>query len=94
MLSNMGKTDRLIRTAVAFVIVFASTYIGGLWAILGMVILLTTIIGWCPIYALFRLSTSKEQEEIPPDTSSERESRLGPRRLLKQPRFEMPHSDK
>jgi Inner membrane protein YgaP-like, transmembrane domain len=83
MLSNMGKTDRLIRTAVAFVIVFASIYIGGLWAIVGVVILLTTIIGWCPIYALFRLSTTKEKEEIPPDTSGEHELRRGPRRSLK-----------
>jgi len=83
MLSNIGKTDRLIRTAVAFVIVFASIYIGGLWAILGIVILLTTIIGWCPIYALFRLSTTKEQEDIPPDTSGEHEPRRGPRRFLK-----------
>ncbi|MBU0768866.1 MAG: DUF2892 domain-containing protein [Proteobacteria bacterium] len=62
MLSNIGKTDRLIRTAVAFVIVFGSIYIGGLWAMLGIVILLTAIIGWCPIYALFRLSSTKEQE--------------------------------
>jgi hypothetical protein len=47
------------------------------------VILLTTLIGWCPIYALFRLSTTKEQEIIPPDTSGEHEPRRGPRRLLK-----------
>ena len=83
MLSNIGKIDRLIRTAVAFVIVFASIYIGGLWAILGIVIILTALIGWCPIYALFRLSTTKEQEIIPPDTSGEHEPRRGPRRLLK-----------
>jgi hypothetical protein len=83
MISNMGKTDRLIRTVSAFVIVFVSSYISGLWAILGMVILLTAIIGWCPIYALFRLSTTKEQEEIPPDTSGEHERRRGPSRLLK-----------
>jgi hypothetical protein len=82
-LSNIGKIDRLIRTAVAFVIVFASIYIGGLWAILGIVIILTALIGWCPIYALFRLSTTKEQEIIPPDTSGEHEPRRGPRRLLK-----------
>jgi hypothetical protein len=83
MLSNIGKIDRLIRTVVAFAIVFSSIYIGGLWAILGIVILLTTIIGWCPIYALLHLSTTKEQEIIPPDTSCEHEPPRGPRRLLK-----------
>jgi hypothetical protein len=79
----MGKTDRLIRTATAFVIFFGSIYFGGLWAILGIVILLTAVIGWCPIYAVFRLSTTKEQEELPADTSGEHAPRRGPNRLLK-----------
>jgi hypothetical protein len=51
--------------------------------VLGIVILLTAIIGWCPIYTLLRLFTTKEQEEIPPDTSGEHEPHQGPRRLLK-----------
>lgn len=83
MQSNIGKTDRLIRTAFAFIIIFGSIYIGGLLAIFGIVILLTAVIGWCPIYALFRLCTTKEQEEIPPDTSGEHQPRRGPKRLLK-----------
>jgi hypothetical protein len=83
MKSNVGKTDRLIRTALAFIIIFGSIYIGGLLAIFGIFILLTAFIGWCPIYAVFRLCTTKEQEEIPTDTSGEHQPRRGPRRLLK-----------
>jgi hypothetical protein len=83
MLSNMGKVDRLIRTAAAFVIFFGSIYFTGLWAILGVLILLTAVIGWCPIYALFHLSTDREQVEIPADTSGGHEPRRGPKRLLK-----------
>jgi len=83
MLSNLGKIDRLIRTAASFLIAFGSIYWGVLWAILGLVILFTAIIGWCPIYALLRLSTTKEQEEIPSDTTGEHEPHSGPRRLLK-----------
>ena len=83
MQSNIGKTDRLIRTALAFIIIFGSIYIGGLLAIFSIVILLTAVIGWCPIYALFRLCTTREQEEIPPDTSGEHQPRRGPKRLLK-----------
>jgi len=83
MRSNTGKTDRLIRVALALVIIFGSIYIGGLWAILGIVILLTAIIGWCPVYALFRLSTSKDQEEIPADTSGQHQPPRGPNRFLK-----------
>jgi hypothetical protein len=83
MLSNIGKIDRLIRTSTAFVIAFGSIYLGVLWVILGIVILLTAIIGWCPIYALLQFSTTEEQEEIPPDTSGEHEPHSGPKRLLK-----------
>jgi hypothetical protein len=64
-------------------IAFGSIYWGALLAILGIVILLTAIISWCPIYALLQLSTTKEQEEIPPNTSGEHEPHRGPRRLLK-----------
>ena len=79
----MGKADRLIRTMVSFVIVFGSIYFSGLWAILGILILLTAVIGWCPINALFHLFTTNEQVEIPADTSGEHEPRRGPKRLLK-----------
>jgi Inner membrane protein YgaP-like, transmembrane domain len=54
-----------------------------LWAILSVPILLTAVMGWCPIYALFHLSTTREQVEIPTDTSGEHEPRRGPKRLLK-----------
>jgi hypothetical protein len=82
-LSNIGKVDRLIRTAASFLIAFGSIYWGAVLGILGIVILLTAIISWCPIYALLQLSTTKEQEEIPPNTSGEHEPHRGPRRLLK-----------
>ena len=83
MLTNMGKSDRLIRTASSLVIFFGSIYFSGFWAIMGILILLTAVIGWCPIYALFRLSTTDNQVEIPVDTSGEHEPRRGPKRLLK-----------
>jgi hypothetical protein len=83
MKSNIGKSDRLIRTALAFIIIFGSIYIGGFLSILGVVILLTALIGWCPIYALFGLCSTKEQEEIPPNTSGEHQPRRGPKRWLK-----------
>jgi uncharacterized SAM-binding protein YcdF (DUF218 family) len=83
MLTNMNKADRLIRMAVSFIIAFSSLYFSALWAILGILILLTAIMGWCPIYALFHLSTAKEQSEIPANTSGQHEPQHGPKRLLK-----------
>ena len=81
--SNIGKIDRLIRIGAALIISFGGIYFDGLWAILGMVVLLTAIVGWCPVYAVFHRSTTKEQEQIPADTSGEHQLRQGPKRLLK-----------
>ena len=83
MKSNIGKADRLIRTTLAFIIIFGSIFIDGMSAVFGVVILFTAIIGWCPIYALVRFSSSKAQEEIPPNTSGEHKPRRGPKRWLK-----------
>lgn len=83
MKSNMGKFDRIIRATTAFVIAFGSIYFGRVLVIPSVFILLTAIIGWCPIYAAFRLSTAKEQKEMPPDTSGEHKPYRGPKRLLK-----------
>lgn len=60
---NMGSADRLIRVLVA--IVFAVLYftgtVGGTLGIvllaLGAVFLLTSAIGFCPLYAPFGIST-------------------------------------
>jgi Inner membrane protein YgaP-like, transmembrane domain len=83
MLSNMSKVDRLIRTGSSFVIFFGSIYFKGFLAILGIFILLTAVISWCPIYALFHISTTNKQVEIPANTSGEHKPPQGPKRLLK-----------
>ena len=66
MTRNMGTADRVIRLLV--VVVIAALYytgqISGLAAtILGIVavaFLVTSLIGWCPAYAPFGLSTRKK----------------------------------
>lgn len=62
---NMSNLDRLIRVVVAAV--FAYLYFAGIVTgalgiillVLAIVFLLTSIISFCPLYALFRLSTFK-----------------------------------
>lgn len=63
MKSNMGTADRFIRVVLAFV--FAALYISGtvtgalgiILLVFGGVFLLTSLIGFCPLYLPFGFST-------------------------------------
>ena len=65
MMKNMGTLDRVIRTliAVAVVVLYMTGKISGTLAIvLGIVaiaFLVTSLVGWCPSYVPFGLSTRK-----------------------------------
>lgn len=65
MKANMGTIDRAIRAGVAILILilYAGGFISGTVAIvLGVVavaFLLTSAIGWCPVYAPLGLSTRR-----------------------------------
>jgi len=65
MMKNMGTPDRVIRTLVAVVIaiLYFTNVIGGILAlvlgIVAVVFLVTSIVGWCPAYIPFKISTRK-----------------------------------
>ncbi len=62
---NLSNLDRIIRVVVAAL--FAYLYFGGIvtgvfgvvLALLGAVFVLTAIVGFCPLYTLFKFSTLK-----------------------------------
>ncbi len=60
---NMGMADRVIRVLIAIVVgilYFANVLTGTLALILGIVaviLLLTSVVSFCPVYALLGLST-------------------------------------
>lgn len=58
MTSNVGGIDRIARIAIGLILV-ALTLTGtvGAWGWLGVVPLITGVIGWCPPYALLGFST-------------------------------------
>ena len=67
MKKNMGPIDRIVRVIVAFIIV-ALYYNGNISGISGLALLilagvfvLTSIIGFCPLYAPFGIRTCPEQ---------------------------------
>lgn len=65
MTKNMGTVDRVVRTLIAvavLVLYFTGRISGTLAIILGIVaiaFLVTSLIGWCPSYVPFGLSTRK-----------------------------------
>ncbi len=65
MKKNMGVVDRVTRTVIALVVgalIFTGRLHGTLAVVLGViaaVFLLTSLVGWCPIYLPFKVSTWK-----------------------------------
>lgn len=65
MTRNMGSADRVIRTLVALaigVLIVGDQFTGTLAVILGIVavvLLATSAIGFCPLYAPFKISTTQ-----------------------------------
>jgi hypothetical protein len=68
MKKNMGSPDRIIRIVLA--VLFAALYftnvvtgtLGIILLVLGVVLLLTSTISFCPLYAPFGISTCKTKE--------------------------------
>ncbi len=64
---NMGTIDRIIRFALVLIIavLFFTGTISGLVAIilgiLAVIFLVTSFVGFCPLYLPFRLSTRKKE---------------------------------
>lgn len=62
---NEASWDRIVRVVLGIVLLylgFAGVVTGG-WGVflkvIGFVPLLTGLVGWCPLYALFKLSTKQ-----------------------------------
>ncbi|PTQ51557.1 MAG: hypothetical protein HSCHL_1314 [Hydrogenibacillus schlegelii] len=60
MKANMGPVDRVIRVIIGIVLLFL-VFVGPKtpWGWIGLVPLLTGLIGFCPLYAIFGISTRK-----------------------------------
>lgn len=55
---NEGKLDRLLRVVVG-ALILSMAFIGPQtpWAYLGLVPLLTGLVGFCPLYAILKINT-------------------------------------
>lgn len=57
MTKNVGGMDRIIRIIVGLAIIGAGVFYNNLWGAVGLVPLLTALIGWCPPYAIFGINS-------------------------------------
>lgn len=58
MKTNVGGIDRVLRLVAGIVLItLAATNTVGLWGWLGVVPLLTGLVGFCPLYTLLGFST-------------------------------------
>jgi hypothetical protein len=65
MTKNVSNTDRMIRVILGLALLalgwtgIVSGTVGMIFKYLGFIPLLTGIIGWCPLYALFKFRTNR-----------------------------------
>ena len=65
MKKNMGNTDRWIRIVLGLALVAVLIFVQSAWrwvGLLGIVFLVTSLIGFCPLYVLFGINTNKESK--------------------------------
>lgn len=64
MKKNIHHIERVIRIVLGVVLI-SMAFIGpqNLWFLLGVVPLMTGLIGWCPPYAMLGISTCKMQDK-------------------------------
>jgi len=59
MKKNVGKTDRIIRIILGVVIGSLGIIFGSWWGLIGLIPLLTGILGTCSLYIPFGIDTRK-----------------------------------
>jgi len=66
MKQNIGSVDKWIRIVLGVVLLSMLLWApGGLkwFALLGLILLVTALLGFCPLYALLGISTNKAQKK-------------------------------
>ncbi len=61
---NMAVWDRAVRIILAIIFLYFAVTQGGAWwilGILGIVFIVTSLIGFCPLYKVVGLKTAKEE---------------------------------
>lgn len=57
--ANVGPLDQNIRYLLGLVVLTLGVVYQSLWGFVGILVIFTALISWCPPYALFGFSTNK-----------------------------------
>jgi len=57
MMCNIGKTDRIIRLVLGVVIIGLGVMYNSWWGAIGLIPIITALIGWCALYSIFGINT-------------------------------------
>jgi len=60
----MGVTDRIIRCVIGIALIILGIFVFKLWwvALIGLIPVITSIIGYCPVYVPFKIKTCKNRK--------------------------------
>jgi len=61
MYTNMGKADRIIRLILGVALIALGILYSGWLIAVGVILLLTALLSYCPLYSIFRLSSKKKK---------------------------------
>ena len=61
MKANVGSTERTLRILAGLIILILGLIYKSWWGLIGLIPLITGLIKWCPINALFKGSTKQEE---------------------------------
>lgn len=60
---NVGNGDKIFRIILGLVILAIGFYLKSWWGLVGIIPLITALMGWCPAYLPCGVSTCKVEEE-------------------------------
>lgn len=60
---NVGTIDRSIRFVLGAVIIGAGIFYQSWWGAIGLLLIITGFIAWCPAYALFNIDSGAKSPE-------------------------------
>lgn len=63
MKTNVGATDKLIRIVAGIVLIIIGIFYSKIWVIIGLIPLITGLIGYCPLYTLLGINTCKVKSD-------------------------------
>ena len=65
MKKNIGKTDKIIRIILGIAILSQTVVgFGSLWGLIGLVLIITAVVDFCPAYTLLGINTRNIRDKL------------------------------